>query len=157
MYRLFVFPLIALAACSEPTNSANPFARAAGTYSEYMIDNQRLPVSTAGDTCHAVNLGGWLTLTIDGKYSLLWDQTTMLCGTEHGAIGAWGQSGTYKIVDDTVIVFTAKPPTAQTFSATFYPGNYTPEAGGEVPNLRFTIASHDYWAIEDVPASPSRR
>ena len=156
MRRHFVFLAIAIAACSDST-SPNLYARVTGTYSEYTIDEQVIPFATPYDTCQIVNVGGWLTLTVDGKYAMLLDRTRMLCNAEYSGGTGVAQTGTYQFVNDTVLAFVPTPPSGPAFSATFDPGNYKPEAGGRVPSLRFSFVGHEYWVIEDVPSAQTRR
>ena len=108
MRRHFVFLAIGIAACSDST-SPNLYARVTGTYSEYMIDEQVIPFATPYDTCQIVNVGGWLTLTVDGKYTITLDETRMLCNGAFGTAASFGQTGTYRFVNDTVLTFLPTP------------------------------------------------
>lgn len=158
MRRHLVVLAIGLAACSDAATSAsNPFEQIAGTYSEYTVDGQQLPVTTPADTCERVNTGGWLSVTTEGTYSMVLDRTRRVCNGVLSGGDYIAQLGTYEMTSDTVITFVPTPPWGPPFVATFDPGNYTPEQGGRVRNLRFSFVGHDYSVLDEVPPATERR
>lgn len=144
-----LLPLIAVMACSSDS-TAPAESPAAGTYSEYTVDNQQIPYSTPVDTCERVNTGGWLTLAADGSYSLVLDRMSRICAGQASGSDYLAQMGTYQMLNDTVITFQPTPPYGPPFLASFDPGTYQPGQGGRVPGLRFSFVGHMYWALEEV-------
>lgn len=157
MRATVVLLAIAFMGCSESTSPANPFARATGTYSEYMLDGYFLPTVSSVDTCQIVNTGGWLTLTIDGKYQMMLDNVRRLCNGAYFGGESVPQVGTYEFVSDTVIAFAPAATYGPPFTAVFDAGDYSQESGGRVPQLRFQFVGHDYWLLEEMPSAQARR
>jgi hypothetical protein len=154
--RSAILPLIiGLAACSDVTTPKDQPNPVAATYSQYAIDGHQIPTATPADTCESVNMGGWLSLTAEGTYSMVLDRTSRMCGGVPSGSNYLSQRGTYQLADD-VVTFFPTPPYGPAFAATFDPGNYQPGQGGRVRNLKFSFVGHDYWVIEEVPALGSR-
>ena len=146
-----------LTACSDNTAPKPPTNPMAGTYSEYAIDNQQLPVSTPADTCQRINMGGWLSLGVDGTYAMSLDKTSLMCNGVLSGLSYVAQRGSYEISNTTDVIFTPEGTYGPPFVATFEPGTYQPGQGGTLRSLRFDFVGHTYWAIEDVPVLGSHQ
>lgn len=155
--RSAILPLIiGLAACSDATKPKDQPNLVAATYSQSTIDGQQVPRTTPADTCELVNMGGWLSLTAEGAYSMVLDRTSYVCNGVPSGTNYVGQRGTYQLAD-TAVTFLPTPPYGPAFKATFDPGDYQPGKGGRLRSLRFSFVGHDYWMIEEAPALGSRR
>jgi len=143
--RLPLALLVGAVACGADITAPSPVAR---TYSVYMVDEQKVPIVVPQDSsCETVNSGGWLSLAADGHYSMVLDRITVVCNNIAGVSTTVIQGGSYVRTGDSVL--SLRPTQGPAFIATFDPGNYTPELGGVIPNVKFVILGHRYWLLAE--------
>lgn len=146
--RILSMLLAGAVGCGADTTAPNAAAR---TYSVYTVDDVKVPIVVPRDsTCETINSGGWLSLAADGSFSMVLDRTTVVCNNVAGVSTSIIQSGSYVRAGDSVL--SLRPTTGPAFVAAFDPGNYTPQLGGVIPNVKFAFLGHRYWLLaEPIP------
>lgn len=121
---------------------------AARTYSVYTVDDVKVPIVIPQDSaCVTINTGGWLSLTADGDFQMVLDRTTLVCNNAALVGTSIIQDGRYVRTSDSVL--SIRPTTSPAFVATFDPGNYRPELGGVIANVKFEFNGHRYWLLAE--------
>jgi hypothetical protein len=144
----FAVLLLAIACNSDP---AAPAPTGLGvTFSVYSKDGLGVPIIVADPDsgCQGINTGGWVTLESNRQYSMTLDRIGRFCAGQGAGSSLVIGNGRYRMRGDSVL-FRPDPGYGPEFTGRYYAGNWTPEAGGNLPGLSFTYAGHFYALTQD--------